>query len=182
MKYLEKYNAFSKKNKEYNLLSSHSKLIKNLNLESSILDIKSLQIVGLYKLFKNLTRNKISDEFIILLVVYLLIDKLNIDVDIQKNLQIELTEKIPNFQELVKKFALTLNVILTISNMVLKNDDIVVGNFYKLLNVKTIQKVLSLISECVLEYNLFLDEFAYIIDDTNQKVLKIVNFINKNMI
>jgi hypothetical protein len=182
MKYLEKYNSFSKKNKEYKLLSGHSKLLKRLNLESSLLDVKSLQIVGIYKLFKNLTRNKISDEFIMLIVIYILIDKLNINLDIKLKLQSELTEEIPNFQELVKKFSLALNVVLTISNMVFKKDSIVVGSFNKLLNTKTILRVLSLIGEFSLGHNLVIDEFSYIISDNDQKVLKtIVDFIDKNL-
>lgn len=178
MKYLENYNSFTAKNKDYTLISIHNRMLKKLNLESSILSVKVIPIVELYKIFKNLSP-ELNTEHLMLIVIYILINKLNINIELSKLLSTELSAEIPDFEQLVKKFTLSFHTILVITNMVCKK---LIGGVKNLLSVENIVELLNLISLFVLEQNMMLDDLAYLIQDKNQKVLKnMVNFVNNNI-
>jgi len=184
MKFLENYNTYSKKNQDYKLISGHNKLLKKLNLESSILSYKSISIIGIYKIFKSLLIQDnihLSDEHMMLIVIYVLTNKLILNLELTKKLQIELVAEIPNFNTLVKKFTHSLHTMFVIVNMVFKKDTIVIGNFEKLLKIKTILKVLNLINDFINEQNLGLYKFSYLIYEKEEEVLKnIVKFVDGN--
>jgi hypothetical protein len=173
MKHFENYSSFTK-NKDYKLISGHNRILKKLNLDSSILGVKTIPIVGIYKIFKNLTSHiELSEEFMMLIIIYILLYKLNINLELSKKLRVELEAEIPNFQVLVKKFSLSLHTIIVIANIVFKKDTLVIDGFEKLLRVKIILKVLNLISDFIIEHTMNLDDFSYIVYDKDRKVLKI---------
>jgi hypothetical protein len=180
MKHFENYSSFTK-NKDYKLISGHNRILKKLNLDSSILGVKTIPIVGIYKIFKNLTSHiELSEEFMMLIIIYILLYKLNINLELSKKLRVELEAEIPNFQVLVKKFSLSLHTIIVIANIVFKKDTLVIDGFEKLLRVKIILKVLNLISDFIIEHTMNLDDFSYIVYDKDRKVLKnIVEFVDK---
>ena len=184
MKFLENYNTYSKKNQDYKLISGHNNLLKKLNLNSSILSYKSISIIGIYKIFKSLLLQDnihLSDEYMMLIVIYVLSNKLKLNLELTKKLQIELESEIPDFNTLVKKFTHSLHTIFVIVNMIFKKDNIVIGNFEKLLKIKIILKVLNLINDFIIEQNISLHKFSYLIYEKNQEVLKdIVKFVDGN--
>lgn len=182
MKYLEKFNTFTKKNKDYKLITVHNKILKRLELDSSALSLKKIPIVGIYKIFKNLLiqdKIQLSDELMVSMVILVLLDKIVINIDKSKLLYSELENTVPNFKMLIRKFKLCLHSILVISNIVFKRDKLVIGSFKKLLDVKLISKVLNLIEIFTLGHKIGLQEFSAIIHEKDQKVLKnIIEYVN----
>jgi hypothetical protein len=171
MKFLEKYSSYTK-SKDYKLMELHAKILKRLKIESSVLGVKSIPIVGIYKLLKVLIKKEVSDEELVLIVIYILTDKLNVDVELTNSLKIVLTNDIPNFKSLDLKLRSALNTIQTIINIFFKKDNIVVGSLGKMFDVKIINKVLNQIGEFSISNGLNLDKFISIIDDETEKVLE----------
>ncbi len=161
-----------KKYKTYKLLTLHDKILNRFNLESTIFKTKSLPIVEIYEIIKNIKYLNISDEQIILITIYILMDRLNIDLETKGKIGIGLDVSI------VKKINIVLNVILTVSNITLK-DTTVISGFVKLFDFKNIHTILSKINEYVIINKLCIDDFPHIIEDKKQKVLKdIIYFIS----
>ncbi len=99
-------------------------------------------------------------------------DRLNIDLETKGKIGIGLDVSI------VKKINIVLNVILTVSNITLK-DTTVISGFVKLFDFKNIHTILSKINEYVIINKLCIDDFPHIIEDKKQKVLKdIIYFIS----
>ena len=176
MKYLENFSSF-KKNQEYKLINQHKKLIKKLDLESSIIGVKIFPIIGIYKLAKtllNIDNQTLSDEVIISTIIYCILLNIEINFEKTKLLGLELEKNVPNFENLVKKFTRLINTLVTISNMVFKKDQIVIGSFRKMLNIKNslIVKIFNLIGDFCIEQNLGLQKFTYIIYEKPYEVLK----------
>lgn len=184
MKYLENFSSF-KKNQEYKLINQHKKLIKKLDLESSIIGVKIFPIIGIYKLAKillDIDNQTLSDEVIMPTIIYCILLNIKINFEKTKILGLELEKNVPNFENLVKKFSRLINTLVTISNMVFKKDQIVIGSFRKMLNIKNslIVKIFNLIGDFCIEQNLGLQKFTYIIYEKPYEVLKnIVQFVDK---
>jgi len=182
MRYLEKYNSFVKKNQDYKLITVHNKILKRLELDSSILSLKTIPIIGIYKIFKNMLIQddiQLSDELLVSMVILVLLDKITKNIEKSKLLFSELENNVPDFQILIRKFKICLHSILVIVNIVFKRDKLIISSFKKLFDVKIISKVLNVIGIFTLEHNIGLQEFSDIIHKKDQKVLKnIVEFIN----
>lgn len=189
MKYIQKFERFStskKNNQEYKLITIYKRLIKKLNLESSsIFGIKTFSIIGIHKLTKTLLdidQQNLSDDVVMSVITYCILLKITENSDIKNRLGLELEKSVPNFQNLVKKFSRLLNTLITITNMVFKKDQIVIGSLRKMLNIKTtlIIKVFNLIGDFCIEQNMGLQKFTFIIHEKPYKVLKnIVQFVDK---
>ena len=110
-----------KKYKTYKLLTLHDKILNRFDLDSTILKTKSLQIVQLYEIIKNIKNPNITDEQIVLITIYILMDRLHINLETKRKIGIGLDVSI------VKKINIVLNVILTVSNISLK-DTLKAGN------------------------------------------------------
>ena len=178
MKYFENYSSFTKKNTDYKLLAGHKRILKKYNLDSSLLNVKAIPIIGIYKFIKIL--DNLPEEKLMSIILYILSYKLHISADKTKKLGSDLQLEIPNFESLVKKFTLVLNTLLMICNMVFKKDGLVIGSLGQMLNLKIILKVLDLISDFCTEQNLGLQKFIYLIYEKDQDVLKsIVEFVEK---
>ena len=178
MKYFENYSSFTKKNTDYKLLAGHKRILKKYNLDSSLLNVKAIPIIGIYKFIKIL--DNLPEEKLMSIILYILSYKLHISADKTKKLGSDLQLEIPNFESLVKKFTLVLNTLLMICNMVFKKDGLVIGSLGQMLNLKIILKVLDLISDFCTEQNLGLQKFIYLIYEKDDEVLKsIVEFVEK---
>ena len=176
MNKIKKFKDFVKKNNQYT--SVHNRIIKKCGFDSTILDVKVIPMTSIYKLFKDLLirdNTQITDDNLILLVIYIFSDKLQLDFNKTKLLQEELEFSIPDFKTLKKKFWLSIQNLLIITNILYK-EKTVINNFDKFLNLNDVYKIINNVGLFVAEHNMGLKEFSYIIVNKNQKVLK--NIIN----
>jgi hypothetical protein len=183
MKYLNLYESFIKKQQDYKLINVHNRVIKKLNLDSTILSTKTIPIIGIYKLIKELLildNISLSDEFLILIVIYFLTYILKLDLNLTKMLHTELENTIPNFKYLLKRFSLVINNLVIIFNISLKKVQVISG-LEKMLNVENILEILDLITKFINEQKIGLNSFSFVIRNKKENVLKnLVEYINKN--
>jgi len=180
MNKIKKFKDFVKKNNQYT--SVHNRIIKKCGFDSTILDVKVIPMTSIYKLFKDLLirdNTQITDDNLILLVIYIFSDKLQLDFNKTKLLQEELEFSIPDFKTLKKKFWLSIQNLLIITNILYK-EKTVINNFDKFLNLNDVYKIINNVGLFVAEHNMGLKEFSYIIVNKNQKVLKNIINYNKN--
>ena len=180
MNKIDKFNDFIKKYNQY--ITSHNRLVKKCGFDSTILDVKVIPMTTLYKFFKELIlkdNTQINDDNLILIIIYLLSDKLKLDLNKTQLLHDELLNTIPNFLKLKKRISLSLNNLLIISNMVCKKTE-VINNFEKFLNLIDIPRIIDNIHLFTKEQKIGLSGFSFIIVNGNEKVLNnIVKFVNK---
>lgn len=178
MNKVDKFTDFVKKYNQYT--SSHNRLVKKCGFDSSILGIKTIPLTTIYKLFKELIlkdNTQITDDNLILIIIYILAEKLKLDLNKSKLLHDELINLIPNFIILKKRISISLQIILIITNIVCKKTE-VINNFEKFLNLKDIPEIVDKVVFYTKEHKIGLIDFSFIILDKKQKVLKnIVNFI-----
>lgn len=179
MKRIEKFNDFVKKYNQY--ISVHNRLVKKCRFDSTILDVKVIPMTTLYKFFKELIlqdNTHLTDDNLISIIIYVLADKLKLDFEKTKLLHDELKDNIPNFLIIKKKISISLNNLLIVTNMVMKDTD-VINNFIKFLNLLNISEIINKVDLYTTEHNIGLSDFTQIIGGKDQKVLKnIVNFIS----
>ena len=180
MNKIKKFKDFVKKHNQYT--SIHNRIVKKCGWDSTILDVKVIPMTSIYKLFKEFLirdNTQITDDNLILLVIYIFSDKLQLDFNKTKLLQEELEFSIPDFKTLKKKFWLSIQNLLIITNILYK-DKTVINNFDKFLNLNDVYKIINDVSLFAAEHNMGLKEFSYIIVNKNQKVLKNIINYNKN--
>jgi hypothetical protein len=143
-----------------------------------------MSIVGIYKFIRvllNLDNISLDDKQIVQIIIYIISYKLKVNIEKTDLLHTELENSIPNFKWFVKKFTLVLNNLIVITNIVFKNDGLVISGLRKMLDIPTILKVLDLITIFTKEQNFGLKKFSFIITEKDQKVLKnIVHHVLKN--
>jgi hypothetical protein len=180
MNKIEKFEEFKKK---YQYISKHNKFVKKCGFDSTILDIKVIPIVTIYKFFKNLLikdNTQLNDDNLILLIIYILAEKFKLDFKKTKLLHDNLQNTISDFKILKKRFSLSLDNLLIISNIVYKDID-VINNFDKFLNFVDIYKIIEGVNLFSTEHNIGLKEFSFIIYNKKENVLKnIIKYLKIN--
>lgn len=179
MSNLSKFNDFN----NISFMKEHDKLIKKFNIEFIFLKSIKIPVICLYRivdiLFKNNSKKlEISDIILLTLTATAILSKEKED-DIMFLIK-ELTNRnIKGFLPIVKR---SLNSIKIISNIILKNDGLVIKNIEEFLKYKFSIRILNLIFSYLFIFNIKIKDFSgwYKSDQLNGESKDLLKYITIN--
>lgn len=160
--YLKKFNHFIKKNKDYKLITIYNKIIAKLNLDDLLVS-KIIPIINIHKTIQLLTRNKykLTDEYSLLIVVYIILIKMNININLINKLRLELDNEIPNFKIISKIYTQIINTLIIKANIKFKKNTVISG-IKDFLNVKDLIIFFNDINNQIIENDITAETFLMI--------------------
>lgn len=164
-------------------MKEHDILIKKFNINFIFLKDMKIPIMCLYKIidimFKNNSK-KLSTSDIILLTLFSLANLSKENSEHIKILSDELNSRhINEYNNVVKK---TIMSIKNLSNIILKNDGLVIKNIEQFLKYRFSIKILNLIYSYVSIFDIKIKDFCnwFITDQVNKESKDIIKYININ--
>jgi len=180
---LSTYDNFNKDS--FIFIREHDKIIKKFNLNFIFLKNAKLPIIYLYKiideLFKNNSKKIETIDIILLTLTSLAIISKENDEDIIILIDELTNKKMNSYISIVKR---SLKTIRMISNMILKQDGVVINNIEQFIKYKFSIKILNLIYSYIFIFNVKIKDFSYWYksDTINKNFKDMLKYIKINYI
>jgi hypothetical protein len=157
--YLEKFNYFIKKNKDYKLITIYNKIITKFDL-NDLLITKIIPIINIHKTIQLLTQNqyKLTDEYSLLIIVYIILIKMKINIELTNKLRFKLNNEIPNFKLISKIYTQILNTLIIKCNIKYKKNTVISG-IKDFLNFKDLIVFFNDMNTYIIENNITVETF-----------------------